>query len=99
MTHIRLKDWSDLSDAERAEAFCLCLGVAERIQRRFAPFVDLCRADTRAPDGRLRGHLTTGWVGRCRNSETQRLLQGATRMTTTIETSPEVHRDYYQRLV
>ncbi len=55
MTHIRLKDWSDLSDVERAEAFKLCLGVAERIQTKFAPFVDLCLGNARAADGPLCG--------------------------------------------
>ena len=55
MTHIRLKDWSDLSDAERAGAFNLCFGVAERVQTELAPFVDLCGADARPADGPLRG--------------------------------------------
>ena len=55
MTQIRLKDWSDLSEPGRAEAFGLCLGVAERIQTSLAPFVDLCRADARPADGPLRG--------------------------------------------
>jgi len=55
MSHLRLKDWSDLSDAQRAGAFGLCLGVAQRVQTSLAPFVELCRSNARPSDGPLRG--------------------------------------------
>ena len=48
MPHARLKDWCDVEPGDRPAAFGRCCDMAEQVQARLAPFVELCR-DGKSP--------------------------------------------------
>ncbi len=55
MTGPRLKDWTDLNGSERGVGFAACVQLAERIQRKLSPFVELCKTPIQQRDGLLQG--------------------------------------------
>lgn len=50
MPHARLKDWCDVDAGNRPAAFDLCRAIANEVQARLAPFVELCE-DGKSPAG------------------------------------------------
>ena len=55
MTGPRIKDWIDLKGSERVDGYAHCVRLAERIQQKVSPFVELWRAPDQKDEGPLRG--------------------------------------------